>query len=116
MLRWMFDHMRLDRIRNDVVRDNIGLIFIEDKMGETRVKWFSHIRRRSKGVSVRRCEKIDLLVYRRGQGGPRKRWGEVIRNDLKTSGLTKDMAQDRKLWRSMINVADFRLRVYLPFP
>ena len=62
MLRWMCGHMRLDRIRKDVVRDNIGLIPIKDKMREARVKWFSHIRRRSEDAPVRRCEKIDLLV------------------------------------------------------
>ena len=46
--------------------------------------------------SVRRCETIQCLDYRRNRGRPKKSWSKVIRHDLRTLGLVEDMAQDRK--------------------
>ena len=85
----------------------IGVATIEDKMRETRLRWFGHVRRRSMDAPVRRCETIECLDYRRSRGRPKKSWSEVIRHDLRTLGLVEDMAQDRKLWRARIKVADF---------
>ena len=55
---------------------------------------------------MRRCETIEYPDYIRSRGRPKKSWSEVIRHDLKTLGLVEDMAQDRKLWRGSIKVAD----------
>ena len=32
MIRWMCGHMRLDKIRNEVIKSKIGVASIEDKM------------------------------------------------------------------------------------
>jgi len=55
---------------------------------------------------VRSCEKLNRWDYRRSTGRPKKSSSEVIRQDLKTFKLVEDMAQDRRLWRSIIKVAD----------
>nr|XP_016449442.1 PREDICTED: uncharacterized protein LOC107774430 [Nicotiana tabacum] len=47
MLRWMCEHTRLDRIRNEAICDNMGVAPIEDNMRETRLRWFGHVRMRS---------------------------------------------------------------------
>ena len=106
MIRWVCGHTRLDKIRNEVIRGKIGVASIEDKMREARLRWFGHIRRTSKSAPVRRCEMIEYPEYRRSRGRPKKSWSEVIRHDFKTLGLVEDMAQDRKLWRGRIKVAD----------
>jgi len=92
MIRYMYNHRRLDRIKNIVVKDKVGVGLIEDETREARLTWFGHLRRRSMDAPVRRCEKIQLMGRRRGRGGPRKSWSEVIRHDLLTLGLTEDMA------------------------
>ena len=107
MIRWSCGHTRLDKIRNEVIRAKIGVASIEDKMREVRLRWFGHLRRRPEDAPVRRCETIECLDYRRSRGRPKKSWSEVIRYDLRTLGLVEDMAQDRKLWRDRIKVADF---------
>jgi len=56
---------------------------------------------------VRRCEKLDRLDYRKDRGRSKKSWAEIVRHDLKTSGLVEDMAQYRRLWRAKIKVAEF---------
>ena len=40
MIRWMCGFMRIDRIRNGVIRDLAKVVPIEDKMIETRLRWF----------------------------------------------------------------------------
>jgi len=57
---------------------------------------------------VRRCETINLLHCRRGRGRLKLSWSEVITSDLKSIGLTEDIAQDRNLWRSTIKVVDHK--------
>lgn len=84
--------MRLDRIRNVVIGDKVREASIEDKMREAILQWFGHVRRRSADAPVRRCKRIELPEGKKGRGGPRKSRNEVIRHDLKTLGLAKDMA------------------------
>ena len=98
MIRWICDHTKLDKIRNEVIRSKIGVVFIEDCV-------FGHIRR-SMDAPVRRGETIVYLDHRRHRGRLRRSWKEVIRHDLKTLRLVEDMAHDRKLWRARIKVTD----------
>ena len=68
MIRWMCGFTRLDRIRNEVIRERVGVAPIEEKLRETRLRWFGHIKKRGKNELVRRCEMINLLHYGRGRG------------------------------------------------
>ncbi|XP_070018117.1 uncharacterized protein [Nicotiana sylvestris] len=97
MLRWMCGHTRLDRIRNKVIRDKVGVSPIEDKMWEARHRWFGHVRRRSTDAPVRRCERLTLEGLQRGRDRPKKRWGGMIREDMAQLQLTEDMTLDRKV-------------------
>ncbi|XP_070050346.1 uncharacterized protein [Nicotiana tomentosiformis] len=97
MLRWMCRHTRLDKIRNEVIRDKVGVAPIEDKMREARLRWFGYVRRRSIDAPVRRCERLTSEGLRRGRGRLKKKWGEVIRQDMAQLQLTEDMTLDRKV-------------------
>jgi len=59
---------------------------------------------------MRKCETINLSHCRRERGRPKLSWSEVIRSDLKSIGLTNNMAQDKNLWRFGIKVVDHRQR------
>jgi len=87
-----------------VIRNKIGVVAIEDKMREARLRCFGHIRRRPMDAPVRKGETIECLDHKRCRGRPRKSWKEVIRHDLKALGQVEDMAHDRKLWRAKIRV------------
>ncbi|XP_070031733.1 uncharacterized protein [Nicotiana tomentosiformis] len=97
MLRWICGHTRLDRIRNEVIRDKVCVAPIDDKMREARLRWFGHVRRRSTYDPVRRCERLTLEDLRRGRGRLKKKWGEVIMQDMTQLQLTEDMTLDRKM-------------------
>ncbi|XP_070014686.1 uncharacterized protein [Nicotiana sylvestris] len=102
MLRWMCGHTRIDKIRNDDIREKVGVASVEDKMREARLRWFGHVRRRSLDAPVRRCELLALVGSRRGRGRPKKYWGEVIRQDLTRLKISEDMTLDRKQWQRHI--------------
>ncbi|KAG5614626.1 hypothetical protein H5410_014450 [Solanum commersonii] len=106
MLRWMCGHTRSDKIRNEVIREKVGVTSVVDKLREVRLKWFGHVKRRGTDAPVRRCEGLVVEGTRRGRGRPKKYWGEVIRQDLAQLHLTEDMTLDRKEWRSRIKVED----------
>ncbi|VFQ92223.1 unnamed protein product [Cuscuta campestris] len=114
MLRWMCGKTRLDRIWNEVIRRQVGMAPVEDKMREARLRWFGHVRRRDADAPVRRCERITVIGRSRGRGRPRKNWKEVIRQDLGLLTLTEDMALDRNLWRTRTKVAAWKRPVRIP--
>ncbi|XP_060182471.1 uncharacterized protein LOC132612165 [Lycium barbarum] len=69
MLRWMCGHTRSDRIRNEDIRDKVGVASMEDKMREARLRWFGHVKRRDTDAPVRRCERLAMDGFRRGGSG-----------------------------------------------
>nr|XP_016475021.1 PREDICTED: uncharacterized protein LOC107796733 [Nicotiana tabacum] len=93
-----------DRIRNEVIRDKVGVTSVEDKLWESRLRWFGHVKRRDIDASVRSCERLSMAGLRKGIGRPKKYWGEVIRQDMLLLQLTEDMTHDRKVWRLRIRV------------
>ena len=82
MLRWMCGHTRSDKIKNEVIREKVGVAPVADKMREARLRWFGHVQRRGADEPVRRCERLVLVGTWRGRGRPKKYWGEVIRQDM----------------------------------
>ncbi|KAF3651997.1 Ataxin-3 -like protein [Capsicum annuum] len=104
MLRWMCGFMRADRVRNEIIREKVGVASVEDKIREVRLRWFGHVMRRGTDAPVRRCERLALDGFKRGRGRPKKYWREVIRRDMEQLRLTEDMTLDRKVWRKSIRV------------
>ncbi|KAL3327411.1 hypothetical protein AABB24_035204, partial [Solanum stoloniferum] len=71
MLRWMCGHTRSDKIRNEVIREKVGVASMVDKLREARLRWFGHVKRRSADAPVRRCEVMVVEGTRRGRGRPK---------------------------------------------
>ena len=65
-------YTRAYRIKNIMIRGQVGVPSIEDKMSEARLRRFGYIRRRSMDAPVMRCEKINLPGCRRGRGRSKK--------------------------------------------
>ena len=56
MLRWMYGHIRKDKIRSEDIRAKVGVAEIEGKIRENRLRWFGHMKRRPTDASPRRCD------------------------------------------------------------
>jgi hypothetical protein len=66
MLRWICGHTRIDRVRNDDIRDRLGVAPIEH-----RLRWFGHVQRRPSEVPVH-CGVLSRDInVRRGRGRPK---------------------------------------------
>jgi hypothetical protein len=46
MLQWICGHTRRDRVRNDDIRERLGVTSVEEKLVEYRLRWFGHMQRR----------------------------------------------------------------------
>ncbi|XP_035838805.1 uncharacterized protein LOC110908170 [Helianthus annuus] len=107
MLRWMCGHTRLDRIRNEVIRERLGVARISDKIKEGRLRWFGHVNKRQSTAPVRAVETLTVEGRRSRGLTPKLTWDERIRHDLLELHLTEDMVHDRSSWRRKIKVKDF---------
>ncbi|KAM3283029.1 hypothetical protein P3S67_026674 [Capsicum chacoense] len=71
MLRWMCGLTTGDRVRNETIREKVGVTPVEYKMREVRLRWFGHMMRRGMDAPVCRCERLALDGFRRGRVGRR---------------------------------------------
>ncbi|KAG2558272.1 hypothetical protein PVAP13_8NG180401 [Panicum virgatum] len=106
MLRWFCGHTRRDRIRNEVIRDRVGVAPIEEKLTQHRLRWFGHVQRRPPEAPVRNgvLERVDNV--KRGRGRPKLTWDELVKRDLKDWNISKEIDLDRSAWRLVINVPE----------
>jgi hypothetical protein len=71
------------RIKNNDIRDKLGIAPIQEKLVQHRLRWFSHIQRRSPKAPVRNGILSRPENTRRGRGRPRLTWEKAIKRDLK---------------------------------
>jgi hypothetical protein len=106
MLRWCCGHTRRDRVRNDDIRDRVGVAPIEEKLIQHRLRWFGHVHRRPPEAPVRSGVLKRADNVKSGRGRPKLTWDESVKRDLKEWNISKDLAMDRSAWRLAINVPE----------
>ena len=79
MLRWICGHTRNDRVRNDDIRDRLGVAPIEEKLVQHRLRWFEHIQRRPPEVPMRSGILSQGSNVKRGRGRSKLTWVEAIK-------------------------------------
>jgi len=75
MLRWICGHTRMDRVRNDDIRDRLEVAPIEEKLVQHRLRWFGHVQRRPPEAPVHCGVLSQANNMRRGRGRPKLTWG-----------------------------------------
>ena len=83
----MSGHTRMECIRNEVIRNKVGVAPIEDKVRKNRLRWYGHVQRRPLKALVRAWEDILIPNTKRGRSRPRITWTEVVRKDVLDLGL-----------------------------
>ena len=106
MLRRMSEYTLKDRIRNDHIRERVGIAPISEKMKEYRLRWYEHVQRRELDEPVRIVEQMEREPYIRNRGRPKRTLDEVIQRDMVVKNLYVGMTRDRAKWRRVIHVAD----------
>ena len=70
-------------------------------MQQNRLRWFGHVERRDELCWLKRIETLQVD----GNGvkdRPKKRWREVLREDMRKKGLCREDAWDRSRWKRML--------------
>ncbi|KAF7649010.1 hypothetical protein LDENG_00148580 [Lucifuga dentata] len=76
-----------------------------DKVREARLRWFGHVQRRDSEHIGRRMLRLEL-PGRRPRGRPKRRFMDVVKEDMKLVGVREEEAEDRVRWRQMIRCGD----------
>jgi 6-phosphofructokinase len=63
MLHWICGHTKRDHVRNDDIRERLGVALVEEKLMQHRLKWFGHIQRSPPETAVR-----SRVISRTGNG------------------------------------------------
>ncbi|XP_016321114.1 uncharacterized protein LOC107672441 isoform X3 [Sinocyclocheilus anshuiensis] len=106
MLRFSLGVTRMDRIRNEYIRGTAHVRCFGDKVREARLRWFGHVQRRESEYIGKRMLRLEL-PGRRPRGRPKRRFMDVVKEDMKVVGLREEDAEgDRARWRQMIRCGD----------
>ncbi|KAG2621667.1 hypothetical protein PVAP13_3NG311956 [Panicum virgatum] len=106
MLRWFCEHTRRDRVRNEAIRERVGVAPIEEKLTQHQLRWFGHVQRRPPEAPVRSGVLKHVDKVNRGRGRPKLTWDESVKRDLKDWDISEELALDRSAWRLSINVPE----------
>ncbi|XP_063392644.1 uncharacterized protein LOC134678124 [Cydia fagiglandana] len=106
MLRWMSGVSRKDRVRNAHIRGSLGVRDIADKLQECRLRWYGHVSRRPASYVGNKCLAMPPPPGTGRRGRPKKRWLDVVKEDMRANGLTTRDAEDRAKWSRRSRKAD----------
>ncbi|VDP30688.1 unnamed protein product [Heligmosomoides polygyrus] len=73
MLRWTAGVTRLNRVRNDTIRQRFGVAPIAEVLRDVRLRWYGHVVR-SKGDTVRKISMNLEVPGKRPREYPKQRW------------------------------------------
>ena len=101
MLRFAMGVTRKDKIRNEYIRSTVKVEHLGMKMREGRLRWYRHVMRRDQEYVGRKMMKMELPGKRR-RGRPKRRFFDVVKEDIGEVGAKETDVEDRKMWRMMI--------------
>ena len=101
MLRFAVGVTRKDKIRNEYIRSTIKIERLGMKMKEGRLRWYGHIMRRDQEYVERKVMEMELPGKRR-RGRPKRRFLDVVKEDMGEVGAKETDVEDRKVWRMLI--------------
>lgn len=95
-----------NRIRNDDIRENLGVSSVEEAARVSRLRWFGHVQR----MGDIRLPKRILAAEVPGalsRGRPRRRFIDSVKSDLEVRGLqlgdqTMCLTGDRRAWKRVV--------------
>ena len=78
MLRWMCGHTIKYKIMNAIIREEVGVAPIVEKLVEICLKWFGHVQRRLVEAPVRGVNQMVDYPITQKRGRPKKTIHETI--------------------------------------
>jgi hypothetical protein len=97
VLRRSVKKSRMERIRNEHIKETMGVKGKPDIIERKRLQWYGHVKRKPEG-------RIPQLIIewiprdRRKRGRPRKTWMEGVQAAMTTRNLEPDQWRNREEW------------------
>jgi hypothetical protein len=82
MLRWICGHTRRDRVRNNDIREKLGVALVE-KLVQHLLRWFGHMQRKTAEAPIRNGVIRRTGNNKRGRERPNLTWEESVKRYLK---------------------------------
>ena len=101
MLRFAMGVKRKDKIRNKYIRGTVKVERLGMKMREGRLRWYGHVIRGDKEYVGRKMIEMELPGKRK-RGRPKRRFLDVVKEDMGEVGAKETDVEDRKVWRMII--------------
>ena len=101
MLRFAMGITRNDKIRNEYIRDTVKVKQLGMKMREDRLRWYGHVMRRDQEYVGRRVMENELPGKRKRRR-PKRRFLDVVKEDMGKVGARQKDIEIRMLWRNII--------------
>jgi hypothetical protein len=89
---------KMEKIRSNEIRNELGVERLGFKMGRERLRWFGHMKRMDERRIVRKEFENTAVERRRRVGRPRERWSEKIKEDISERRGKWSDVDDKKLW------------------
>ena len=105
MLRFSLGVTRMDKIRNEYIRGTAQVGTFGEKTREARLRWYGHLRRKDDGYIGRRMLRMELPGKRK-RGRPKRRFMDVVKEDMAEVEVTEEDTVDRNNWRRKIRSGD----------
>ena len=96
---------RMDKIRNEYIRGTAQVGKFGEKTREARLRWYGHLRRKDDGYIGRRMLRMELPGKRK-RGRPKRRFMDVVKEDMAEVEVTEEDTVDRRNWRKKIRCGD----------
>ena len=81
---------------------NVGM---GDKLRNVRLRWYGHVKRREEDYVGKRMMEM-AVPGRRKRGRPRRRWMDLVREDMERVGAREGDEVDRVKWRLLSRCGD----------
>lgn len=104
-LRGVVGKTRRDRVRNEQIREELGVQPIMEFIEQRQLSWWGHLQRMNNDRPVKQIYEARLQAKRR-RGRPRQTWNGMIGDILQRRGKpwreAAALARDRQAWRKFI--------------
>ena len=96
---------RMDKIRNEYIRGTAQVGQFGEKTREARLRWYGHVLRKDDGYIGRRVLRMKLPGKKKW-GRPKRRFMDVVKEDMAEVEVTEEDAEDRGNWRWKIRCGE----------
>ena len=94
-----------DKIRNEYVRGTAKIAKLGDKLHNARLCWYGHVKRREKDYMGKRMMEMAVPGIRK-RGRPKRRWMDLVREDMEKVGAREGDKVDQVKWRLLSRCGD----------